>query len=72
MLEFRENLVRARDGRLLQVDEVWYAEAERDGPHGVDLIHATAETADLAWAKLRRRAEIADVRRPERPREWAS
>jgi hypothetical protein len=28
-LDYRENLVRGRDGRLLQVEPVWHAEAER-------------------------------------------
>jgi hypothetical protein len=71
-LEFRENLLRGRDGRLLQVEEIWHAEAERTGPFGTDFIHATAESLDLAWAKLRRRAEIADVRRPVQGCEQAS
>lgn len=71
-LEFRENLLRGRDGRLLQVEEVWYAEAERSGPDGLDVIHAAAESLDDAWAKLRRRAEIADVRRPLQRCEQAS
>ena len=29
-LEFRENNTRGRDGRLLQVEEIWHAEAERE------------------------------------------
>lgn len=69
-LEFRENNVRGRDGRLLQVEEIWHAEAERDtsarpgvSNHGVDFVHATAESVDDVWAKLRRQAELADVRR---------
>ena len=70
-LEFRENNVRGRDGRLLQVEEIWHAEAERDsssnGERGVDFIHATAESVDEVWAKLRRQAELADVRRADRP-----
>ena len=65
-LEFRENNVRGRDGRLLQVEEIWHAEAERDSSHrssqGIDFVHATAESADEVWARLRRRAELADVR----------
>lgn len=78
-LEFRENNVRGRNGRLLQVEEIWHAEAERDAvgawpagdperERGVDFIYATAESADEVWAKLRREAELADVRRvPEAP-----
>jgi hypothetical protein len=70
-LEFRENNVRGRDGRLLQVEEIWHAEAERDRGQrsgreelaGVDFVHATAESVDEVWAKLRRQAELADIRR---------
>ena len=64
-LEFRENNVRGRDGRLLQVEEIWHAEAERDPTNrasGVDFVHATAESVDEVWSKLRRRAELADIR----------
>ena len=68
-LEFRENNTRGRDGRLLQVEEIWHAEAERDTAggrdRGVDFIHATAESVDDVWAKLRRQAELADVRRAD-------
>jgi len=68
-LEFRENNVRGRDGRLLQVEEIWHAEAERDaGQHpasGQDFVHATAESVDEVWSKLRRRAELAEVRPSE-------
>lgn len=69
-LEFRENNTRARDGRLLQVEQVWYAEAERDrrpvraqGTRGVDVITAVAADPDEVWCKLRLEAELADVRR---------
>ncbi|HUS43112.1 MAG TPA: hypothetical protein VMY16_10625 [Ilumatobacteraceae bacterium] len=70
-LEFRENNLRARDGRLLHVEAVWHAEAERDAHQrpgrdasgGVDFVHATAESVDEVWSKLRRQAELADVRR---------
>jgi hypothetical protein len=66
-LDFRENNVRGRDGRLLQVEEIWHAEAERSTPRegGVDFIHATAESVDEVWSKLRRQAELADVRRAD-------
>ena len=50
-LEFRENHVRSLDGRLLRVEPVWIAEAERyDG----DIVVASAEaaTADDAWRQL--------------------
>jgi len=82
-LEFRENNVRGRDGRLLQVEEIWHAEAERDPTgarstgaggreRGVDFIVATAETVDEVWSKLRREAELADVRLAPAPRVQAS
>lgn len=69
MLEFRENNLRGRDGRLLQVEEIWYAEAERDpaAVSGVDVVYATAESVDEVWSKLRRQAELADVRRRDEP-----
>jgi hypothetical protein len=68
-LEFRENNVRGRDGCLLSVEEIWHAEAERDSSSsrhgGLDVIHATAESVDEVWARLRRRAELADIRRAD-------
>jgi hypothetical protein len=51
-LDYRENHVRGRDGRLLEVVPTWTAEAERfDG----DLVVASAvgATADDAWERLR-------------------
>lgn len=51
-LDYRENHIRGRDGRLLEVQPTWTAEAERyDG----DLVVATAsgETVEEAWARLR-------------------
>ena len=87
-LEFRENNVRGRDGRLLQVEEIWHAEAERDparwvaadlaagaehgADRGVDFVHATAESVDEVWSKLRRQAELADVRRRDGTRHQAA
>jgi hypothetical protein len=73
-LDFRENNVRGRDGRLLQVEEIWHAEGERHAPRerGADFIHATAESVDEVWAKLRRQAELADVRRADTPSVQAS
>lgn len=50
-LEFRENHVRSLDGRLLRVEPVWIAEAERyDG----EIVVASSEgsTADEAWERL--------------------
>ncbi|HYN33078.1 MAG TPA: hypothetical protein VES40_10680 [Ilumatobacteraceae bacterium] len=75
-LEFRENNVRGRDGRLLQVEEIWHAEAERDAngarTRGVHFIQATAESVDEVWAKLRRQAELADVKHSDVPAAQAS
>ena len=51
-LDYRENHIRGRDGRLLEVVPAWTAEAERfDG----DLAFASAvgATVDEAWAQLR-------------------
>jgi hypothetical protein len=73
-LDYRENLIRARDGRLLQVESVWHAEAERSDrdrwseqrmERGIDFVTATAESVDAVWSKLRLEAELADVRHPD-------
>ena len=69
-LDFVENHRRRRDGRLLDVAQVWRADAERvkgirrgaDPRRGVDVISATAATADEVWSRLRFEAELADVR----------
>ena len=73
-LEYRENHVRARNGQLLQVREMWLAEAERDPSaarrrlpdrepgRGIDVISAHAASVDAVWKKLRVEAELADVR----------
>jgi hypothetical protein len=51
-LDYRENHVRSRDGRLLEVQPVWIAEAERfDG--AMHVASATGATVDEAWASLR-------------------
>jgi hypothetical protein len=55
-LDYRENHVRGLDGRLLRVEPVWIAEAERyDGQ--VVVASAEGSTADDAWHCLR--ADIA-------------
>jgi hypothetical protein len=51
-LEYRENHVRGRNGRLLEVVPHWVAEAERFAGAGV-VATASGETADEAWANLR-------------------
>ena len=59
MLDYRENHIRGRDGRLIEIEAVWVAEAERfDGA----MIVASATGADVeeAWAALR--ADIDDAR----------
>lgn len=60
-LDYRENHVRSLDGRLLRVEAVWIAVAERfDG----ELSVATAEgaTADDAWRHLHEAIAADDVR----------
>ena len=52
MLEYRENHVRGRDGRLVEVEAVWIAEAERfDGMMVV--ASASGSNIEEAWAALR-------------------
>jgi len=59
-LEYRENHVRGRDGRLLEVVESWTAEAERfDGAFQV--VAAEGATADEAWATLREEIECTEL-----------
>jgi hypothetical protein len=58
-LDFRENHVRGLDGRLLRVEPVWIAEAERFDDH-VEVATAEGATADEAWRRLA--AEVAASR----------
>lgn len=59
MMDYRENHIRGRNGRLVEVQAVWVAEAERfDGALAV--ASATGSTVEEAWATLR--ADIADCR----------
>jgi hypothetical protein len=51
-LDYHENHLRARDGRLLEIQPTWTAEAERyDGEFAV--ASAAGATIDEAWARLR-------------------
>jgi hypothetical protein len=51
-LDYRENHLRARDGRLLEIAPTWTAEAERyDGE--VAVASAVGATIEEAWALLR-------------------
>jgi hypothetical protein len=59
-LEFRENHVRSLDGRLLRVEPVWIAEAERYAGT-VTVAVAEASTAEQAWALLLANVEAANV-----------
>jgi hypothetical protein len=66
-LDYRENHVRGLDGRLLRVEPVWTAEAERfDGE--VMVASATASTAEEAWGELAGRIASDDVTRLRRVR----
>ncbi len=52
MLDYRENHLRGRNGRLVEVQAVWIAEAERfDGT--MTVASATGATIEAAWAALR-------------------
>ena len=66
-LDYRENHVRGLDGRLLHVEPVWTAEAERfDGV--VTDATATGVTAEDAWAALVDQIADGQVRRLHRVR----
>lgn len=66
-LDYRENHVRGRDGRLLEVVPTWTAEAERfNGTFHVAT--AVGETVDEAWANLRLEVEADHVSTPTRIR----
>jgi hypothetical protein len=59
MMDYRENHVRGRNGRLVEVQAVWVAEAERfDG--AMRVVSATGSTIEEAWSALR--AEIDGAR----------
>lgn len=50
-LDYRENHVRGLDGRLLRVEPIWTAEAERfDGQ--VTVAAASGSSSEEAWAAL--------------------
>ncbi|MEX2626852.1 MAG: hypothetical protein WD225_08190 [Ilumatobacteraceae bacterium] len=55
-LDYRENHVRGRDGKLLEVVPVWTAEAERFDGH-VMVASAAGDSAEEAWAALRARID---------------
>lgn len=67
MLDYRENHVRGRDGRLVEVEAVWIAEAERfDGVMVV--ASATGASVEEAWATLRTDIDCARVQTLSRVR----
>jgi hypothetical protein len=62
-LDYREDHVRSRSGRLLESLPTWTAEAERfDGE--VAFASAAAPTQEAAWALLRAEIEADRVRSP--------
>jgi len=64
-LDYRENHLRGRDGRLLEVVPTWTAEAERyDGE--LVFVSAVGSTIEEAWAQLR--IDVEDARAAARPR----
>ena len=66
-LDYRENHLRARDGRLLEIAPTWTAEAERfDGE--LSVATAVGSTIDEAWALLRSAIESGGTRTVSRVR----
>jgi hypothetical protein len=66
-LDYRENHLRARDGRLLEVAPTWTAEAERfDGE--VAVASAAGATVEEAWSLLRAAIESDRTRTASRVR----
>jgi hypothetical protein len=64
-LDYRENHVRGRDGRLLEAVPTWTAEAERyDGE--LVFVSAAGTTIEEAWAQLL--ADVEEARAAARPR----
>ena len=67
MMDYRENHIRGRNGRLVEVQAVWVAEAERfDGAMAV--ASATGATIEEAWAALRDAIDDSRVRTLSRVR----
>jgi hypothetical protein len=66
-LEYRENHVRERDGRLRLLRVEWRAEAERPMSTGGApiVIWASGSTLDKVWSRLRSQADLVDVGRCE-------
>jgi hypothetical protein len=61
-LEYRENHVRRRDGRLVELRVEWCAEAEHVTAGGRPLVvSARSSSLDRVWAKLRFEADVASV-----------
>jgi hypothetical protein len=66
-LDYRENHVRGLDGRLLRVEPVWTAEAEKfDGD--VVVANASATSSETAWEILLERIGASEVTRRQRVR----
>ena len=67
MLDYRENHVRGRNGRLVEVEAIWIAEAERfDG--AMRSASAVGASVEEAWATLRADIDGSRVRTLSRVR----
>jgi hypothetical protein len=67
MMDYRENHIRGRNGRLVEVQAIWVAEAERfDG--GVTVASANGSSIEEAWATLRADIDGSRVRTLSRVR----
>lgn len=66
-LDYRENHQRGLDGRLLRVEQVWVAEAERFDDR-VIVSRATGASALEAWERLLEHVETGQITRYDRVR----
>jgi hypothetical protein len=65
-LDYRENHVRGRDGRLQELRVLWVAVAEHDRVDGPPIvITSSASNVERAWSRLRLQADVALVKGDE-------
>jgi len=67
-MDYRENHVRARDGRLVEIEAVWIVEAERLDDGVMVAASASGPSVEQAWATLHADIDEARVRTLSRVR----